>query len=84
MATDVSTPEARLERVVEDLQLMREEWIAMGRPSTAQGSSGGVIPHPLIGMIRRAEAMALRMQLRIDGVGPGRRRGQGSAPDRRF
>jgi hypothetical protein len=82
VSVDVSTPEARLQRVLEDLSELRAEWERLGKPSVAQGSSGGVIPHPLIGMIRRAESLAFKMQRRIDGARVGRPRGSASAPDR--
>jgi len=77
---DVKTPEGRLAAVLEDLEQMRREWEALGSPLLSPGSKSQLIEHPLLGMVRRTEWLAYRMERRKAPIG--RPLGAQSAADR--
>lgn len=79
--TDVSTREGRLAALIEDLQQMRDEWDALGRPTMTEGARGNLKTHPLVTMLRETEEMAERMSRPLT-FGAGRPAGAQSAPDR--
>lgn len=79
--TDVSTREGRLAALVEDLQQMRAEWEALGRPTMTEGARGNLKTHPLVTMLRETEEMVERMSRPLTS-GAGRPAGAQSAPDR--
>jgi hypothetical protein len=51
-------------RAVERVEVLVAEWERLGKPETASGGSTGraLVPHPLIGAIQEAEALAHRLR----------------------
>jgi len=73
----------RLEAAVSDLQRFRDEWEALGSPSLSEGSTGQLVPHPLIKLIRDAERAVELLSRPAAAKRGGRPAGSSSAPDRR-
>lgn len=80
---DLSTPEGRLQAVVEDLMAFREEWEKQGSPALTKGSMGQKVPHPLIKLIRDAERAVHMLSQPAAARRGGRPAGASSAPDRK-
>jgi hypothetical protein len=76
---DLTMLEGRLEAVLADIADFRDEWERQGKPLFAKGAKGNEVAHPLIRMIRAAEASASRIERRHQ---VGRPLGSQSAPDR--
>jgi hypothetical protein len=73
----------RLAAAEADLQRFRDEWEALGCPSMTTGSTGQLVPHPYVKLIRDAERaiVALSAAPAAKNKG-GRPTGAQSAPDR--
>jgi hypothetical protein len=74
---------ARLEAAVSDLASMRAQWESLGSPLFTEGSSGQLVPHPLVRMIREAERAVEMLSKPAAAQRGGRPVGASSAPDRR-
>lgn len=81
---DMASAADRLAASEADLQRFRDEWEALGRPSMTEGSTGQLVPHSYVKLIRDAERVivALSGSAAVKNKG-GRPPGTQSAPDRR-
>ncbi len=64
--------------------LLVETWVELGRPVLGEGGATGraIVPHPLIAMIREADASCDRLSNALKVAQKGRPVGSASAADR--